>query len=76
MHKNQKLFRNTIFKITKYIKLIPTLFASFYTKTKNRKYTVEQLLTCILKLVKKDIVFVMQQIYYQQKYIIVLKLKA
>ena len=57
MHKNQKLFRNTIFKITKYIKLIPTLFASFYTKTKNRKYTVEQLLTCILKLVKKGYSF-------------------
>ena len=57
MHKKEKLFRNTIFKITKYIKLIPTLFASFYTKTKNRKYTVEQLLTCILKLVKKGYSF-------------------
>jgi len=57
MHKNQKLFRNTILKITKYIKSIPTLFASFYTKTKNRKFTVDQLLTCILKLVKKGYSF-------------------
>ncbi len=71
MHKNQKKFRNTggqikksyaffyrpIFKITKYIKSIPTLFVSFYTKTNNRKFTVEQLLTCILKLVKNDISF-------------------
>lgn len=57
MHKNQKKFRNTIFKITKYIKSIPTLFVSFYTKTNNRKFTVEQLLTCILKLVKNGISF-------------------
>lgn len=57
MHKNQKKFRNTIFKITKYIKSKPTLFVSFYTKTNNRKFTVEQLLTCILKLVKNGISF-------------------
>ena len=52
MHKNQKLFKNTIFVIIKHIKSSPTLFKLFYSKTKNRKFKVEDLLMCILKLLK------------------------
>ena len=56
-NKSKKMFKNTIYRITKYIKSSPTLFDSFYRKTKNRKFKVEKLLSCILKLVKNGMTF-------------------
>ena len=57
MKKKDKIFRNTVNSILNYIKKSPYIYSQFYNKTKNRKYTINELLICILKLLKTGIVF-------------------
>jgi len=61
MHKKQKLFRNTKYAILKYIKQSPILVKSFLSKTKNRKYTIDELY-CVLNILK--LVFNFRSITY------------